>query len=158
MLRVAVEETGKALGVGRAASSGSASPARRCRSAPSGTAEGLPPIGADAPNLAGSNLAMREGRTVAIEDVEEEPRLEDPSLGGVRKRCSELGTRAVLATPILVFDRMIGVLAFHRASRPWDAGEIALAEAVAREVGLAIHTAALLEENARSASTSRRPC
>jgi PAS domain S-box-containing protein len=61
-----------------------------------------------------------------------------------------MGTRAVLATPILVFDEMIGVFGLHRGEpTEWTESEIALAEAVAREVGLAIHTARLLRENRR---------
>ena len=45
---------------------------------------------------------------------------------------------------------MIGVLALHRREPgPWSAADIALAEAVAGEVALAVHTARLLEENER---------
>jgi PAS domain S-box-containing protein len=77
------------------------------------------------------------------------PELDDPALGG-RATLLDLGVRAVLATPILVFDRVIGVFGLHRAEATrWTAGEISLAEAVAREVGLAIHTARLLGENER---------
>ena len=56
----------------------------------------------------------------------------------------------MLATPVLVFDRMIGVFGLHR-SEPgaWSDAEIALAEAVARELGIAIHAAQLLHENAQ---------
>jgi PAS domain S-box-containing protein len=94
--------------------------------------------------LPASNLAARERRTVAIADVETAPELDDPSLGG-RETVLDLGTRSVLATPILVFDEVIGVFAVHR-SEPgrWGEGEIALVEAVAGEVGLAIHAARLL--------------
>ena len=148
VLRIAVEEVGKATDVSRCfirlGEPGAPTPIRA-----EWESEGLPPIGADAPNLAGSNLAMREGRTVAIEDVEEEPRLEDPSLGGV-DTLLRLRTRAILATPIQVFDRMIGVFALH-CSKPteWTQSHALLVEAVAREVGLALHTAELLEENRR---------
>ena len=148
VLRIAVEEVGKATDVSRCfirlGEPGAPTPIRA-----EWESEGLPPIGADAPNLAGSNLAMREGRTVAIEDVEEEPRLEDPSLGGV-ETLLRLRTRAILATPIQVFDRMIGVFALH-CSEPteWTQSHALLTEAVAREVGLALHTAELLEENRR---------
>ena len=58
----------------------------------------------------------------------------------------------MLATPILVFDRMIGVFALHRVeSGEWADGDVSLAEAVAREVGLAVHTARLLRQNERRA-------
>ena len=60
----------------------------------------------------------------------------------------ELGTRSALATPIVVFDRMIGVLGLHRGEPwAWTGEEVALAEAVAREIGLAVHTAEILGEN-----------
>ena len=45
---------------------------------------------------------------------------------------------------------MIGVFGFHRAEAgDWSEAEIALAEAVARELGIAIHAAQLLKENAQ---------
>src|SRR5262249_19382508 len=71
------------------------------------------------------------------------------SLGSV-ELLSRLGSRSVLATPVIVFDRMIGVLALHRPEPgPWANGDVLLAEAVARELGLALHTATLLDENER---------
>src|SRR5829696_2506251 len=146
VLRIAVEEVGKATDVSRCfirlGEPGAPTPIRA-----EWESEGLPPIGADAPNLAVSNLAMRERMTVAVEDVEQEPKLEDSSLGGV-DTLLRLRTRAALATPIQVFDRMIGVFALH-CSEPteWTQSHALLAEAVAREVGLALHTAELLEEN-----------
>ncbi|HEV8099261.1 MAG TPA: GAF domain-containing protein, partial [Gaiellaceae bacterium] len=75
--------------------------------------------------------------------------LADPSLGSV-ETLTLLGSRAALATPVIVFERMIGVLAVHRPEPgPWSSGDVALAEAVARELGLALHTARLLHENER---------
>ena len=112
-------------------------------------ADGLEPIGDAVAGLPVSNLAGRERRTVAIPDVLDAPELADPSLGSVES-LSRLGTRAVLATPVIVFDRMIGVLALHRPEPgPWSSGDVGLAEAVARELGLALHTARLLDENER---------
>ena len=70
-----------------------------------------------------------------------------PSLGG-RDVLLELGARAALAMPIAVFDQVIGVFTLHRAEAgPWPDEEIKLAEAVAREVGLAMHAARLLRES-----------
>jgi PAS domain S-box-containing protein len=90
---------------------------------------------------------VRLRRTVAIEDVETAPELEDAALGG-REAVRALGSRAVLAVPIIVFDELLGVLALHRRSpRPWSASEITLTEAVAREIGLAVRVASLLREN-----------
>lgn len=148
VLRVAVEETGRALEVARCfirlGEPGGSMPI-----AAEWDADGVESIGAVADRLPASNLAARERRTVAIADVARSPELEDPTLGG-RATLIDLGTKAALATPILVFDGMIGVFALHRAeSGPWTPGEIALAEAVAREAGLAISTAQLLRENSR---------
>jgi PAS domain S-box-containing protein len=148
VLEVAVEETAGAVGVTRAfirlGESGEPMPIRAEWHAP-----GLQPVGAAAERLPASNLAVRERHTVAVGDVATAPELDDPTLGG-RSTLLDLGTHAVLATPILVFDRTIGVFGLHRAEPTrWTEGEISLAEAVAREVGLAIHTARLLGENER---------
>jgi PAS domain S-box-containing protein len=148
VLQVAVAETGKALGVQRAFVRLGASGEELALAAEWG-AEGLEPIGASAARLPVSNLAARDVRTVAVTDVRTAPELEDPALGG-RETLLGLGSLAVLATPIVVFGRMIGVFGLHRGTaRQWSAAEIALAEAVAREVGLALHTARLLRENAQ---------
>jgi PAS domain S-box-containing protein len=97
--------------------------------------------------LAVSNLAVKRRQTLAFEDVRTAPELDDASLGG-RDTLLSLGSRAVLAVPIVIFDELIGVLALHR-NRPgrWGEEEIALTEAVAREIGLAVRVAQLLREN-----------
>src|SRR5262249_1881250 len=60
------------------------------------------------------------------------------------------GSHAVLAVPIVVFDELIGVLTLHRLEPTrWTPEEISLTEAVAREIGLAIHVAGLLRDNER---------
>ena len=148
VLRVAVEETGMAAGVTRCfvrlGEPGGSMPIRA-----EWDAEGFAPIGGSADRLAVSNLAARERRTVSLGDVREAPELEDPGLGGIQILL-DLDTVAVLATPIVAFDRMIGVFGLHR-SEPgdWSEAEVALAEAVAREVAIAIHAAQLLDENVR---------
>jgi PAS domain S-box-containing protein len=142
LLRVAVEELGRTLGL------------TRCfvRLGEDGapltiegewTADGLQPVGhPEAERLPVSNLATRSGRTATIADVDLEFQGED------REVLRRLGTRSALSTPIVVFDRRIGVLALHRAEpHPWTESEIGLAEAVARELGVGIHTARLLSEN-----------
>jgi len=59
-----------------------------------------------------------------------------------------LGSRAVLAVPIVIFEELIGVLALHRTTPGrWGDEEIALTEAVAREIGLAVRVPQLLREN-----------
>ena len=146
-LRVAVEETARAIGdvtrsFIRLGEIGEPMPILAEWNAP-----GVGPVGDVAPRLPGLNLAARDRRTVAVGDVETAPEFEDASLGS-RELLLELGTRSVLATPIVVFDRVIGVFSLHRSEATrWLPEEIALAEAVARELGLAIHTARLLGEN-----------
>jgi len=110
--------------------------------------DGLEPIGdSSLARLAVSNLAMRDRRTMALTDVATAPELEDAALGG-RRGLLELGSRAALATPIVVFDRLIGVLAVHRNTPgPWAAADVAFLEAVARELGLGLDTARLLADN-----------
>jgi PAS domain S-box-containing protein len=112
-------------------------------------AAGLRPIGPDADKLPAANLAARTRRSVIVADVEEAPQLDDgnpETLETLRR----LGTKAALATPMIAFDQLIGVVALHRAAvGPWSPGEVALVEAVARELALAIHSARLLDENRR---------
>ncbi len=148
VLRVAVEATGSATGVSRCFLR-LGEPSNPMPIAAEWTAPGFTPIGAVADHLAVSNLAARKRRTVAVGDIREKSALDDPALGGT-ETLQELDSRAVLATPVLVFDRMIGIFGLHR-SEPgvWSDAEIALAEAVARELGIAIHAAQLLHENAQ---------
>ena len=112
--------------------------------------EGLDPIPADAtPYLSVSNLALRQGRTATVADVEKGPELADESLGG-REALLELKSRAVLSTPIILFGTAIGVLAAHAPTvREWSNDDIAFIEAIAREFGMALFSANLLEENRR---------
>ncbi len=146
--RVAVTETGRAIGASRCfIRIGEGSETLPIRA--EWWVEGLSPIGDSAGRLPVSNFAARERRTVAVTDVLDAPELLDESLGDVQTLL-ELGTRSALATPIVVFDRMIGVLGLHRPEPgPWSSGDVSLAEAVAGEIGLALHTARLLEENER---------
>src|SRR5436190_1633240 len=66
------------------------------------------------------------------------------------KEALELGSHAVLAVPIVVFDELIGILALHRLEPGrWTPEERSLTEAVAREIGLAVHVAGLLRDNER---------
>jgi PAS domain S-box-containing protein len=148
VLRVAVEATGAATRVSRCFLRLGA-PESPMPIAAEWTAPGFVPIGGLADHLAVSNLAAKDRKTVAVGDIREVPTLEDQSLGGIQTLL-ELDTRAVLVTPVLVFDRMIGTFGLHR-SEPgdWSAAEVALAEAVARELGIAIHAAQLLQENAQ---------
>ncbi|HEX5468939.1 MAG TPA: GAF domain-containing protein [Gaiellaceae bacterium] len=148
VLSVAVSAVGEALGLSRAfirlGEAGADLPLKAEWHLPE-----LGPIGEAARRLPVSNLAARGRRTVAVGDVVTSPDLEGETLGG-REALLEIGSRSALATPILVFERMIGVFGLHRSeASSWSAHEIAVAEAVAREIGLAVHTARLLQENER---------
>ena len=147
LLRVAVQETGVALAVDRCfIRLGDAEDAIPI--AAQWHADGLRPLESGV-RLAVSNLAVRRRETVAIGEVATAAELHDESLGGV-EGLTELGSQSVLAVPIVVFGELIGVLALHRAERrEWTPDEIALTEAVAREIGLAIHVARLVRENER---------
>jgi PAS domain S-box-containing protein len=148
LLRVAIEETAAALRVDRCFirlgdSEDSIPIAAQWHTA------GLRPI-ETGKRLAVSNLAVRRRETVAIGNVEDAVEL--AGVGGT-EALLELGSRAVLAVPILVFDELIGVLALHRhESGSWTPEEVSLTEAVAREIGLAIHVARLLRDNERHAA------
>ena len=148
VLNVAVSETGRALGLARCFIR-LGDPDELMPVVAEWHAAGAEPAGPFLERLAASRLAARERRTVALGDVENGLELDGPTLGG-RELLLSLGTRAALATPIVVFGEMIGVFTLHRAERgAWSASEIALAEAIAGEVGLAIHIARLLREDKR---------
>ncbi|MHB8642038.1 MAG: GAF domain-containing protein [Gaiellaceae bacterium] len=147
VLRVALAETARALVASRAfvglGDGASAMPVKAEWHRPQ-----LEPIGEAAAELPTSNLAIRELRTITVPDVESDPVLRDPLLGDVDLLLGA-GLRAALATPIVAFDELIGVFALHRSEPgPWSPSDIAVAEAVARETGIAVHVARLLEENA----------
>src|SRR5206468_1746302 len=85
-------------------------------------------------NLPASNLAALKRRTVVVSDIDDAPELEDPELG-TTETLHRLGTKSLVATPMIAFDRSIGVLGLHRAmAGPWSEGEVALIESVAREL------------------------
>ena len=112
VLRVAVEATGSATGVSRCFLR-LGEPSKPMPIAAEWTAPGFEPIATVAEHLAVSNLAARDRRTVAVGDIREDPALVDRSLGGT-ETLLELDTRAVLVTPVLVFDRIIGIFGLHR--------------------------------------------
>ncbi len=146
--RVAVTEIGRALHASRCFIRIDG-PAEQPHLLAEWFAAGLEPIGPQTKSLPVSNLAARERRTFTISDVERARELRDDDLGGV-ETLLRLGARSVLATPMIAFDELIGVLGLHRAQPgAWRETEVALAEAVARELALAIHSGRLLDENER---------
>jgi PAS domain S-box-containing protein len=148
VLATAVEETAAAVGVSRCFVR-LGEPSGGLPIAAEWAVPGLEPVGDRAARLSTSVLAARERRTVAIADVEDAPELADPSLGGL-ETLRELGTRSVLATPIVLFDEVKGVFSLHRTEPGrWSEHDLALAQAIAHEAGLALHIARLLGENRR---------
>src|SRR5918912_253937 len=146
--RIAVTETGRALRASRCFIR-IGGPQQQLHLLAEWFAAGLQPIGPQTQSLPVTNLVAGERRTIAVADVESAPELKraDPTS---LETLARLGTKSVLATPMIAFDELIGVLALHRAQPgPWSESEVALAEAVAREVALAIHSGRLLAENER---------
>jgi PAS domain S-box-containing protein len=155
VLRVAVEETAHATGAVRAfirlGEEGEPMPVLAAWEAPDAA-----PVDTEAGNLPVLNLSLRERRTVAVADIEEAPELRDPTLGTL-DALRALQAKSVLSTPIVVLDRAIGVFGLHRSdAHPWTVPEQTLLESVAQEVGLSIHIARLLEENADQVEQSAR--
>ncbi|MBA2461708.1 MAG: GAF domain-containing protein, partial [Actinobacteria bacterium] len=147
VLQVAVEETGGAIGGARCFIR-LGKPGAEMPVVAEWDAAGVAPIG-DASFLPAVNLAVRDRRTVAIGDVLQAPELRDPGLGDLQGLI-EQGVRAVLVTPLVVADEVIGALGLHRSSPcVWSAAELALAEAVAREASNAIEAGRLLRESER---------
>ncbi len=144
-LQAAVAETAQALGATRCfiklgAEVGDLAVAAQW------SAEGAVAVDDDT-TLAISDLAAQELRTVAVSDLDVSPDVFEPSLRDT-DHLHALGVRAGLATPIVVRDRLAGVLAVHRNVPPvWSQGELLLLEAVAAEAGLAVRLGRLLEEN-----------
>jgi PAS domain S-box-containing protein len=145
VLQIAVEETAEALALRRCfirlGDPAGPMPIRAEWKAPE-----LEAIGGAAHQLPITNLALRERRSIAIADVRDAPELSERELRV--ETLVNLGTLSALAVPIIVFEQPIGVFGLHRGEpHRWSSAEISLAEAVARELGLALHTAQLLEEN-----------
>src|SRR5262249_53107628 len=84
------------------------------------------------------DLAAKERSTIAVNDLETDPRFFDPSLPP-RPRTPGIGTRAILAAPLYQGDTLLGVLVIHDLeTRVWTPDEIALVEAVAGAGAVAV--------------------
>ena len=144
LLRVTVEETARAIGgtrcfirLGELGAAMTVVEWDAPDAAPLGNATQFPAV----------NLAARERRTVAVSDVLHAPELRDPSLGDLQALLDR-DVRAVLATPLLAGERVLGVLGLHRVEpSAWSAPEIALVEAVAGEAAAAIEAGRVLRES-----------
>jgi len=148
VLRSAAEETARAVGAMRCFVR-LGEPGGSTQVAAEWVAEGVSPLGDEGRLLPVANRAMREGRTMAVANVLESPELNDAALGDVRELTNR-GVRAVLDVPIVARGRVIGVLGLHRAlPGPWSESDVSLAEAMAREAGIALETGRLLRDSER---------
>ena len=103
-----------------------------------------------------STLVLRTRTTQWTEDVMEDERMSDPDVDGEPMDLVRLGTRASLAAPLEWGDALLGVVAFHsRTPRRWTEGEVALIEAAAREVSVALHHASMFTEAVETADHLR---
>ena len=153
LLRVAVDETAKAIRVDRCLIR-LGRPDEQTPVVAEWVAAGVAPL-QDVTRLPVSNLAVREQRTLAVGDVFEAPESSEATLGHLRD-LADRGVRAVLATPIVSFEGVIGVLALHRSEpTTWLPNDISLAEAIAHETAIAIDTSRLLRESTRQAQVER---
>jgi len=142
--RVAVTEVGRALRASRCFIR-LGQPDEPQRLAAEWFAAGLQPIGPQTQNLPGANRAATDRKTIVVSDVENDSELDDQEGADA---LLGLGTKSLIATPMIAFEQPIGVLGLHRsAAGPWSEGEISLVESVARELALAINSARLLDEN-----------
>ena len=107
------------------------------------------PAGATLPEGAGpAGLAARERRSVVSPDVLEDARI---TLTPELRRALEAGdTRAALAVPMVVQDRVIGVLLVaDQAGRFFGPEQVRLAQVFADQAGVAFENARLYEEAER---------
>lgn len=90
------------------------------------------------------------------DDVMEDQAMEDPKLANAKQELMRYGTRASLAAPLEWGDELLGIVAFHsRTPRKWTEGEIALIEAAAREVSIALNHARRFAEAVETAERLR---
>ena len=141
-LRAAVADAGRALGASRCfvrIDGGKSHPILAHWSS-----DGVDRIHDAHDKLPVANTAAREGRTVTVVDVESAAELDPEG----RAKLREIGARSVASTPIRADGPQLGVLTAHRDSvGAWTKGDLALLEAVAIEVGLAIRLGRLVDEN-----------
>jgi two-component system, OmpR family, phosphate regulon sensor histidine kinase PhoR len=103
-----------------------------------------------------SSLAAMTRATQWSDDVAHDERLSDPSVPGNAASLLARDVRAVLSTPLLWGDSLLGVITFHsRQVRAWSAADVELIEAAAQEVAGALHQARLYDEALQAAEGLR---
>lgn len=94
-----------------------------------------------------STMVVATRATQWTDDVMEDDRMADPEFAGSQMELVRHGTRAALAAPLEWGDELLGIVAFHsRTPRKWTEGDIALIEAAAREVSVALNHAVRFSE------------
>ncbi|HWC14740.1 MAG TPA: GAF domain-containing protein [Actinomycetota bacterium] len=103
-----------------------------------------------------SEMVMRTRQVQWTDDVMEDERLAESARPNIRIELVQHGTRAVLAAPLEWGNELLGVVAFHsRTPRKWAEGEIALIEAAAREVSIALNHARRFSQAVETAERLR---
>lgn len=111
---------------------------------------GVPPLGPGSQRLPLARLALREGRTVAVGDLQTDPRFVHDGVNDLADLVA-VGTRAAVATPIGARGQAIGVLIAHQVGtkREWTAEETRLLEGVANELRVSMELSRLFEARQR---------
>src|SRR5581483_4525093 len=106
-------------------------------------ADGAPPP-ASPPDLPWTNLAERDGRTVTVTDLQPGGSPADPRPPPLHPERAQ-GALVVISTPVVVQGQVVGALTAARGERrPLTQSEVALLEAVAAEIAIAVRLDTLL--------------
>lgn len=159
VLQTTVEELGRASGVERCfvrlggdPDSGDLGPVGYGWSAP-GTVAIEPDPGLQFPV---SSLAAMTRTTQWSDDVAADERLSDDSVPASPSVLLERDVRAVLSTPLMWGDELMGVITFQsRDPRRWSESDVELIESAAHEVAVALHHARLYDEALAAAEALR---
>jgi signal transduction histidine kinase len=101
-------------------------------------------------------LAAMTRATQWSEDITRDDRLRDPAVSVGANELIRLGTTAILSTPLEWGDELLGVVTFHsQFPRRWTLSDIAMIEAAAREVAIAIDHARRYREAVQTAEKLR---
>ena len=104
-----------------------------------------------------SSMAAITRSTQRSDDITGDHRLADPSFPGSVEDLRALDTRAVLATPLLWGDELLGVVTFHsRTPRQWSQADVTLIEGASLEVATALHHARLYDDALSAAERLRQ--
>lgn len=114
------------------------------------TLPGIPTVGVGSQRLPLSRIAVRDGVTVAVQDIQRDERFTGPGRNELADLVA-IGTRAAMATPIGARGQIIGALGVHMvgAPREWTPEECRLLEAVANELRVSMELTRLFQARQR---------